>query len=378
MTPIIQFKHVSKLFYLGSKRAYLRYLLPDNLQGDVKSRNGQKNGELWALKDFSFEVEPGESVGLIGPNGAGKTTTLSILAGITRPTSGEVHVQGRVGALIQLGAGFHPELTGRENIYLNGVIMGLSTRRIDQIIDEIIAFSELERFINPDILLIDEVLAVGDASFKAKCFGKIRGLRQTGVTVILVSHELSQIRNLCDRAIFIQNKLIMSGDVNDVIQCYYDSVFSGEQEIEPTYDKSEETGASASVAHISSVELLNQHGELTNQFNTGDTLRIRINYQAIEPVENPAFGLSIHSDDGFRLFGVNTQSDNFLIQAIEGKGSVEFIISSLPFLHGTYLVSVGLHDQYMGFYDRKTLAYKFYITKSPPASGVIYPVHEWK
>jgi ABC-type polysaccharide/polyol phosphate transport system ATPase subunit len=401
MTPIIQFKQVSKLYYLGSKRAYLRYLLPDALQGEVKSRNGQKNGELWALKDFSFEVEPGESVGLIGPNGAGKTTTLSILAGITRPTNGEVHVHGRVGALIQLGAGFHPELTGRENIYLNGVIMGLSTRNINQIIDEIIEFSELEKFIdtpikryssgmnvrlgfsvavnlNPDILLIDEVLAVGDASFKAKCFGKIRGLRQAGVTVILVSHEMSQIRNLCDRAIFIQNKLIMSGDVNDVIQCYYDGVFSGEQEIEPAYVRSEETLSSASIARISRVELLNQQGELTNQFNTGDALRIRINYQASEAIDKPAFGISIHSDDGLRLFGVNTQSDNYTIRTIEGKGSIEFIISSLPFLHGTYLVSVGLHDQFMGFYDRKTLAYKFFVVKSPPATGMVYPTHEWK
>jgi ABC-type polysaccharide/polyol phosphate transport system ATPase subunit len=401
MAPIIQFKQVSKLYYLGSKRAYLRYLLPDSLQRETRSTNGQKNGELWALKDFSFEVEPGESVGLIGPNGAGKTTTLSILAGITRPTYGEVHVQGRVGALIQLGAGFHPELTGRENIYLNGVIMGLSTKKINQIIDEIIDYSELEKFIdtpikryssgmnvrlgfsvavnlNPDILLIDEVLAVGDASFKAKCFGKIRRLRQAGVTVILVSHELSQIRNLCDRAIFIQNKLIMSGEVNDVIQCYYESVFSGEHEDETAYDNREEAGSAATVACISSVEFINKHGEQTNQFNTGDALKIRINYHANETVDNPAFGVSIHSDDGLRLFGVNTQGDNYSIQTIEGEGSIEFIISSLPFLHGTYLVSVGLHDQYMGFYDRKTLAYKFHVAKSPPATGMIYPMHEWK
>jgi ABC-type polysaccharide/polyol phosphate transport system ATPase subunit len=401
MTPIIQFQNVSKLYYLGSKRAYLRYLLPGSFQRDSKARNGQNDGELWALKDFSFEVEPGESVGLIGPNGAGKTTTLSILAGITQPTSGEATVQGRVGALIQLGAGFHPELTGRENIYLNGVIMGLSTRKINQIIDEIIEFSELEKFIdtpikryssgmnvrlgfsiavnlNPDILLIDEVLAVGDASFKSKCFGKLRGLRQSGVTVILVSHEMSQIRNLCDRAIFIKNQLIASGDVNDVIQCYYDRVFSGQQELEPKVENSEVSGSSATVARISSVELLNQQGERTNQYTTGETLRIRINYQANEAIESPAFGVSIHSDEGLRLIGVNTQSDNYEIRTIEGKGSIEFIISSLPFLHGSYLVSVGFHDQFMGFYDRKNLAYKFYVTKGPPAAGVIYPDHEWK
>jgi len=232
--------------------------------------------------------------------------------------------------------------------------------------------------LNPDILLIDEVLAVGDASFKAKCFGRIRNLRQDGVTVILVSHEMSQIRNLCDRAIFIQNKLMMSGDVNDVIQCYYDSVFSGEQEVESNNGRSEETEFSASVARISGVELFNQHGEPTNQFNTGDTLRIKINYHANEVVDNPAFGVSIHSGDGLRLFGINTRIDNYTIRTIEGKGSIEFIISSLPFLHGTYLVSVGLHDQFMGFYDRKTLAYKFFITKSPPATGMIYPIHEWK
>ena len=404
MAPVIQFKNVSKLFYLGSKRAYLRYLLPNSFQSYKNLKNGGKDDELWALKNFSFEVESGEAVGLIGPNGAGKTTTLSILAGITKPTIGDVRVQGRVGALIQLGAGFHPELTGRENIYLNGVIMGLSTRKINEIVDEIIHFSELEKFIdtpikryssgmhvrlgfsvavhiNPDILLIDEVLAVGDASFKTKCYSMVRKLRQSGVTVILVSHDLSQIRNLCDRAMFLQNQLVMSGDVDDVIQHYYEAVSLKNSEMVPSQggkEPEETDGISNAPVHISNVEFLNQRGEINDQFNTGDTLRLRISYHADELIEKPAFGISIYSAEGVRLIGVNTRLDNYEVQSIEGDGSIEFIIYDLQLLHGTYIVSITLHDQYMGAYDRKLMAYKFYIAKSPVASGVIFPEHEWK
>jgi ABC-type uncharacterized transport system ATPase subunit len=232
--------------------------------------------------------------------------------------------------------------------------------------------------INPDILLIDEVLAVGDASFKAKCYSMVRKLRQSGVTVILVSHDLSQIRNLCDRAMFLQNQLVMSGNVDDVIQHYYEAVSLKNSDMVPSQGGKETDEISNAPVRISNVEFLNQRGEPNDQFNTGDTLRLRISYHADELIEKPAFGISVYSAEGVRLIGVNTRLDNYEVHSIEGDGSIEFIIYDLQLLHGTYFVSITLHDQFMGTYDRKLMAYKFYIAKSPVASGVIFPKHEWK
>lgn len=234
----IQITDVSKLFRLQKQRTF-KELLPA-LAG------GQKAVEtFWALQDINLEIKKGETVGIIGPNGAGKSTLLKLIAGVTKPTKGKIKINGEIAPLIELGAGFHPELTGRENITLNGVILGLSKKEVAEKFKEIVDFAELWEFIDqpikhyssgmylrlafsvavhtsPDILLIDEILAVGDASFQAKCFTKMEEFKKEGVTIILVSHALGQIKDFCSRAIYLNDhRIIMDGDVNEVIEKYH-------------------------------------------------------------------------------------------------------------------------------------------------------------
>ncbi len=233
----ISIKGVSKLFRLQKQRTF-KELLPA-LAG------GQKAVEtFWALQDINLAIKKGETVGIIGPNGAGKSTLLKLMAGVTKPTKGEIKINGQIAPLIELGAGFHPELTGRENVTLNGVILGLSKKEIEEKFKEIVDFAELWEFIdqpikhyssgmylrlafsvavhtNPDILLIDEILAVGDSSFQAKCFAKMEEFKKAGVTIIFVSHALGQIQSFCTRAVYLdEHRIIADGDVKEVCERY--------------------------------------------------------------------------------------------------------------------------------------------------------------
>lgn len=233
----INIQGVSKLFRLQKQRTF-KELLPA-LAG------GQKAVEtFWALQDINLEIKKGETVGIIGPNGAGKSTLLKLMAGVTKPTTGEIKINGQIAPLIELGAGFHPELTGRENVTLNGVILGLSKKEIEKKFKEIVDFAELWEFIDqpikhyssgmylrlafsvavhtsPDILLIDEILAVGDSSFQAKCFAKMEEFKKAGVTIILVSHSLGQIQSFCTRAVYLdEHRIIMDGGVKEVSEKY--------------------------------------------------------------------------------------------------------------------------------------------------------------
>ena len=233
----ISIKGVSKLFRLQKQRTF-KELLPA-LAG------GQKAVEtFWALQDINLEIKKGETVGIIGPNGAGKSTLLKLMAGVTKPTKGEIKINGQIAPLIELGAGFHPELTGRENVTLNGVILGLSKKEIEKKFKEIVDFAELWEFIdqpikhyssgmylrlafsvavhtNPDILLIDEILAVGDSSFQAKCFAKMEEFKKAGVTIIFVSHALGQIQSFCTRAVYLdEHRIIVDGGVKEVCERY--------------------------------------------------------------------------------------------------------------------------------------------------------------
>jgi len=363
------------------------------------------------LNGVSFEVGRGEAVGLIGHNGCGKSTLLKLLTRIMYPNEGNIEMNGRVSSLIELGAGFHPDMSGRENIYINAAIFGLTKREIDARLDDIIAFSELEEFIdNPvrtyssgmymrlafsvainvdaDILLIDEILAVGDANFQMKCFNRLREIKQQGVTIVLVSHALSQIEQICDRTIWIQDGLIrMDGKPRDVHMAY--SGFMGEkrQEVakkeeerkrkeeerkkkEEEHKKKEEEkkrreeeerkeaeknpglGLPGKVkrwgnglAKIGNVCMKNAAGEEHIVFTTGERVTIEMHYQVQQPVEDAVFGFGIFRVDGVQCYGSNTRIDRYDKFDLGQDGVLRVQVDSLDLMPGAYMLDVTIEQE---------------------------------
>ena len=344
--------------------------------------------EFWAVRDVTFTIDDGETVGIIGPNGAGKSTVLKLTSRIIEPTSGEIEVNGRLGALLELGAGFHPDLSGRENVYLNGSILGLSRCEIDERLDAIITFAEMERFIDmpvrhyssgmyvrlgfsvavhtdPEILLVDEVLAVGDAAFQRKCLGKIAELRQEEVTIVFISHNADIVRNLCSRAIWLdEGHIIADGSTESVVAHYLDSSWSKQGASTDPEFSSERRWGSGKV-RITQVRLLGLHGEQKQDFRVGEPLVVEMCYQAEQKVDNPVFGLAIHRRDGLHITGPNTRLAGERIPAVEGKGMVRYQVESVPLLEGSYHLSVAVHD-WMGeeMYDYHDRLYRFGVSQS--------------
>ena len=258
MKPIVSVRDISKLYHVGrpqGERPSLRHAVTSAVKSPFARRNGrQPDDTIWALKDISFEAMPGEVIGIIGRNGAGKSTLLRVLARITKPTSGEIDIYGRLGTLLEIGTGFHPELTGRENIFVNGTILGMRVQEIKRKFDEIVAFSEIERFLEtpvkrystgmylrlafsiaahfePEVLLIDEIIAVGDINFQEKCFAKMRAVSREGRTVFLVSHNLDSIAKLCKRVLLLQKgRLYEEQNAEKVLTLYVNDKHNAAQE----------------------------------------------------------------------------------------------------------------------------------------------------
>jgi lipopolysaccharide transport system ATP-binding protein len=406
MAAAIEFEKVSKRFILHHAR-------PRSFQELVigalwRSRSRE---ELWALNEVSFEVEPGGMLGIIGPNGSGKSTILKLITRILEPTSGRITVDGKVSALIELGAGFHPDLTGRENVYLNGSILGLSQEQMDAKFKEIVEFAELERFINvplkhyssgmymrlgfaiainvePDILLIDELLAVGDESFQKKCLAKIEEFKRQGKTMVFVSHSLETVRKLCDQAIWLEQGEIRSiGSPDKVIYDYLDDLRRkegaalDEKHRHLRYELEEqqlENRWGSGEVEIYDVQLLDGDGEETHVYQTGDTMIIRLYYEVKEPVADLTLGVGIHRGNGLHIHATNTFANQVHYDANVGKGIVELEYEELPLSTSTYAISVGVWpgDKWQLPYDMHSQMYQFSVWGAED-EGLIALPHRW-
>jgi len=396
MSIAITIDHVSKEFLLeqAAPRSFQELVV------DVfKHRERPRAERFLALDDVSLEIKYGETVGLIGPNGAGKSTLLKMVAGIIKPTVGEVEVNGRVGALLELGAGFHPDLTGRENIYLNGSILGLSRAEIRDKIDKIIAFAELERFIDapvrhyssgmyvrlgfsvavhtePEILLVDEVLAVGDAAFQRKCMDKIDEMRGAGVTILFVSHSAELVRKICKRAVWLdEGRCVADGAAESVAARYLDHSWAQEQ---TQVVSEEERRWGNGKVRITDVRLLDGEGKEQQRFRTGEPMTVEMHYVAKERIEQPVFGLAIHRSDGTHITGPNTQFAGYEIPWVEGEGIVLYTIPSLPLLEGSYMASVAARNREdTDIYDYHDRLYTFHVLDSQARYGIILLEGTW-
>jgi lipopolysaccharide transport system ATP-binding protein len=379
MATVIRFENVSKRYRLGSRLGDLREFVPDPLavvRHWWHRRNGKPSHhddspeatEVWALKDVSFEVKEGEALGIIGPNGAGKSTILKLLAGITEPTRGRIETRGRVSALIEVGAGFHWDLTGRENVYLNGSILGLTKREIDAKFDSIVQFAELERFVDtpvkryssgmymrlgfavaahldPDILLVDEVLAVGDASFHHKCLVHMRSLLSSERTIILVSHNLSAVSSLCPRAIVLsKGRKCFDGETGTAMQHYFDSVQRSFQ-VGATEGESLGRPVLSGDVEILGVAVVDDQGTPTSHVRAGDYAEIRVRARFVRPLRNPEFGCVVRRSDGLLIAEVSSASLGLSTGCFSSGEEVEVALRNRWCLgNGTYLISVHVAD----------------------------------
>src|SRR6266545_3723585 len=357
MTTIIEFENVSKRFMLHKDRQ-------DTIQGRFAGmlRPRAQGEEFWALRDISFSVGKGESLGLVGHNGAGKSTALKLMTRILEPTSGAVKLRGRVAALLELGSGFHPDLSGRENVFLNGSLMGFSKRDMQARLEEIVEFSE-----------------VGDEGFQRKCMERIYRFRQMGRTIIFVSHALETVRLLCDHAIWLDHGAARaSGPASEVIDSYLEDVNRHEAEarrkvVEAVPVEDEELQLwrhGTGEVEICAVDLLDASGRPQELFYTGEPLTVRMSYDAHIRVERPQFGLALYHASGTHLSGPNNNFAGSPIASIAGRGTVDYTIPELPLLPGQYRITTAIHDSTgMITYDHHEQHYSFMVRSHSPHPG---------
>jgi len=424
-TPIVRFDNVSKRFRIRHERARsFQDLLISGF------RRGDSSEEFWALRDVTFVAEPGVSLGIIGANGSGKSTLLKLLTRILTPTSGKITVDGRVSALLELGAGFHPELSGRDNVFLNASILGLPRREVAARFDSIVRFAGLERFIDipvkhyssgmyarlgfavainvdPDILLIDEVLSVGDEGFQDRCLDAIRRFHRAGKTLILVSHDVASVCNICTDCMWIEEGRIRAhGPPRMVVADYQAAAHSVPKGVRATPSPTavgegrgegaapyrtpvpEDAADYAAIpdrwgsreAEILDVAFLDESGNQSRLFRTGDRMSLRIRYRAHETLERPVFGLGITTVDGVHVTGPNTKADEVPIPTISGEGQVTYGVDALPLLPGEYYVSVSIYDETCTHpYDYHDRRYSFRVLPSAPGSqyGIVQLPARW-
>ena len=432
MTTAIEVRDVRKVYRRYSRRRHFGTLKSALLSGRVL--NDLRPDEVFeALKGVSFDVPAGRSLGLIGRNGSGKSTMLKLIAGIGKPTTGTVDVHGRVSALIELGAGFHPEISGRENVFINGMMLGLSKREIARRFDEIVAFAELEEFIDapvktyssgmymrlgfavainvdPDVLLVDEVLAVGDEAFTHKCFDKLAEFRRRGRTVLLVTHALDLVTRFCDEALWLDGGVVREqGDPKRVVDAYLMDVSRAENEAlareavavdrpqgEVASDVAEavlQTGLHADEppdmfkatqgrwgtreAEIAAVELLGPDGAAAHVFQSGEPVDVRLRVRAHQPLTDFVFGIGIFNTDGVCCYGTNTSIEGGEPESLTGDAEVVMHLERLDLVDGTYKLDAAIHRQNGAPYDYHRLLYTFRVTSRLKDTGIYRPAHRW-
>ncbi|MBN1591614.1 MAG: ABC transporter ATP-binding protein [Candidatus Coatesbacteria bacterium] len=433
MQAAIELRQVSK-----SYRRFARLRQFKTLKGaavrDLWRRPAMPESEKFnvALKDISLSIEPGKTAGIIGLNASGKSTLLRVIAGITKPTRGTVEVDGKISTLLEIGAGFHPEISGRENVYINGAILGLSKSEIQSKFDEIVKFAELEDFIDfpvktyssgmfmrlgfsvavnvdPDILLIDEVLAVGDAVFAQKCYDRIFDYKRREKTIVIVSHDLGAVQRLCDEVAWLhRGELMQYGETKKVIGNYLQEVTEGElkryaQQHEKSVEKMSALEAPKDVSEeelpymigpaqnspdpaerwgtreieITSVAMRNEKGEERYVFSCGDTVFVEIGFVAHKRIEQPVFGVGIFRTDGVWCYGTNTMIDKKSIESVEGEGHIIIKFDSLPLLSASYYLDVAAHAENDHPYDYLNRLFTFAVRSDRPDMGIFRPDHKW-
>lgn len=374
-SPAIAIEDVSKKFVLRADRA-------SSIKEAFLRRNKTQSKDFWALKDISFDIPKGSFYGIIGHNGSGKSTLLRLTAGIHKPTTGTITTNGKISALLELGSGFHPDLTGRENVFLNGAMLGLPKKQMERAIDEITEFSGIGDFIDapvkvyssgmhvrlgfaiavhvePEILLVDEVLAVGDEAFQRKCFDHIYALRRRGTTIVLVSHDAGTMESLCDEVAWLDHGELQSvGEASPTIEMYLGRVNEQEnkrliaeaeaKELEAlsetiVVDDAERRGSGE--IRITSVDLLGPDGTKRHSALSGDPLTIRLNYEAASQILHPVFGIGIYHENGTHLSGPNNRLAGVEQPVIpKGSGYVDVSVDRMPLLDGKYFITTGIYS----------------------------------
>jgi ABC-type polysaccharide/polyol phosphate transport system ATPase subunit len=390
----IEVRDVHKVYRRYGRRRHFGTLKSALLSGRLL-RDLRPDEVLEALKGVSFDVEAGRAFGIVGRNGSGKSTMLKLIAGIGKPSSGSIQVHGRVSALIELGAGFHPEISGRENVFINAMMLGLSKREVSDRYEEIVRFAELEEFIDapvktyssgmymrlgfavainvdPDVLLVDEVLAVGDQAFTHKCLDKFADFRRRGRTVLIVTHSLDVVTRFCDQALWLDSgRARLQGEPGRVIDAYLEDVSRAE------HAAHESAGPSpARDVEILSVQLRAPGGEPSTAVASGGGLEIRATVRARSRVDDVIFGLQVFNADGVRCYGTTTAVDGLLPAALVGEGTVVCVIDRLDLLAGTYAldVTVTRADGTPCDRDHRT---SFTVTSDRNDAGIFRPPHRW-
>ncbi len=408
MDDAIVVSNLWKTFKLPHEK---RNTLFESLKGILDSKHGYE--EFMALNNINFTVKKGEAIGIIGENGSGKSTLLKIIANILRPSRGSIKINGRITPFLELGVGFQPDHTAKENIYIYGAIMGLSDKEIDARLDEILEFSGLKQFqdaklknlssgmqvrlafatavqTNPEILLMDEVLAVGDMEFQQKCIDVFQRYLKEKRTIVFVSHDLNSVRRFCSKALLLRNgEQVAFGDTNEIIDKYVYGVGDKErhaENLESTSRLEEQKGEverkktrwGNKKVEIIDVKFIDKFDKENTIFNSGDLMTIQINYNVNVPLDNLVIGIAIYSDSNVMCYGTNTDIQEFAINSATGNNEIKLCIHNLTMMEGKFHLTVAAHSKEHTPYDWLDKQFTFNVIKKGNNAGLFEIPCEWK